>query len=68
MLSRGFSSAVPDTISDVQWLDDDMLLIQERDDERPTVITDHYRADSPHGPAGAVPSANPEQVDVFTQP
>ena len=45
LLSRGFSSAVPDKISDVQWLDDDVLLIQERDDERPTQITNHYRAD-----------------------
>jgi hypothetical protein len=45
LLSRGFSSAVPDKISDVQWLANDVLLIQERDDERPTQITNHYRAD-----------------------
>lgn len=45
LLSRGFSSAVPDKISDVQWVDEDVLLIQERDDERPTAITDYYRAD-----------------------
>jgi Esterase-like activity of phytase len=45
LLARGFSSAVPDKISDVQWLDEDVLLIQERDDERPTAITHHYRVD-----------------------
>jgi len=45
LLSRGFSNAVPDKISDVQRLDDDVLLIEERDDERPTVMTNYYRAD-----------------------
>lgn len=45
LLARGFSSAVPDKISDLQWLDEDVLLIQERDDERPTAITNHYRVD-----------------------
>jgi Esterase-like activity of phytase len=45
LLSRGFSSDVPDKISDVQWLGKDVLLIQERDDARPTAITNHYRAD-----------------------
>ncbi|HWI22232.1 MAG TPA: esterase-like activity of phytase family protein [Baekduia sp.] len=45
LLSRGFSSAVPDKISDVQWAGDDTLLIQERDDERPTAITNYYKAD-----------------------
>ena len=45
LLARGFSSSVPDKISDVQWLDEDVLLIQERDDERPTAITNHLRVD-----------------------
>src|SRR5262249_46685670 len=45
LLSRGFSSAVPDKISDVQWLDDDVLLVQERDDDRPAAITNYYPAD-----------------------
>ncbi len=45
LLSRGFSSAVPDKISDVQWAAPDVLLIQERDDDRPTAITNFYRAD-----------------------
>jgi len=45
LMSRGFSSGVPDRISDVQWLDDDVLLIEERDDERPTAITHYFRAD-----------------------
>lgn len=45
LLSRGFSSAVPDKISDVQWVGNDQLLIQERDDARPTAITNYYEAD-----------------------
>jgi hypothetical protein len=45
LLSRGFSNAVPDKVSDLRWLADDVLLIQERDDERPTAITNHYRVD-----------------------
>jgi hypothetical protein len=45
LLSRGFSSAVPDKISDVQYAGPDSLLIEERDDERPTAITNYYRAD-----------------------
>jgi hypothetical protein len=45
LLSRGFSSAVPDKISDVQWAGPDSLLIQERDDDRPTAITNYFRAD-----------------------
>jgi len=45
LLARGFSGAVPDKISDVQWLGEDVLLIQERDDARPTAITNHYRVD-----------------------
>jgi len=45
ILSRGFSSAVPDKISDVQLLGEDVLLIQERDDARPTEITNYYSAD-----------------------
>jgi hypothetical protein len=45
LLSRGFSSAIPDKISDVQFVSDDILLIQERDDDRPTAITNYFRAD-----------------------
>lgn len=63
LLSRGFSgAAVPDKISDVQWLADDVLLIQERDDERPTLVTHHFRADFRNatnvlsGPAAAIAS------------
>jgi Esterase-like activity of phytase len=45
LLSRGFSNAVPDKISDLEWIAPDVLLIEERDDERPTLITNFYRAD-----------------------
>jgi Esterase-like activity of phytase len=51
LLSRGrnLTPATPaavDRISDVQWLDHDVLLIQERDDGvNPTAFTHYYRAD-----------------------
>jgi Esterase-like activity of phytase len=47
LLNRGFANpgVVPDKISDVQYLGPDQLLIEERDDDRPTNITDFYRAD-----------------------
>jgi hypothetical protein len=47
LLSRGYGSggAVPDKISDVQYLGPDQLLVEERDDDRPTEITNFYRAD-----------------------
>jgi hypothetical protein len=45
LLDRGFSSAVPDKISDLVWIGPDRLLVEERDDERPTLITNLYRAD-----------------------
>jgi hypothetical protein len=45
LMSRGFSSGVPDRISDVLWADKDVLLIEERDDARPTAITHYFRAD-----------------------
>jgi len=46
---RGLTPATPaavDRISDVQLLDDDVLLVQERDDGvNPTAFTHYYRAD-----------------------
>jgi hypothetical protein len=50
LLSRGFvtpgtTAPIPDKISDVSWVAPDVLLIQERDDDRPTAITNFYRAD-----------------------
>jgi hypothetical protein len=50
LLSRGFvtpgsTAPVPDKISDISWLAPDILLIEERDDDRPTAITNFYRAD-----------------------
>jgi hypothetical protein len=45
LMSRGFSNGVPDRISDVLWAKNDVLLIEERDDERPTEITHYFRAD-----------------------
>ena len=61
LLSRGFSSSVPEKISDLQWLAPDVLLIQERDDERPTLITHHYRADF----TSATNLLDPSNADAF---
>jgi hypothetical protein len=47
-MSRGFvsdDSNAPDRISDVGYLAPDVLLIEERDDARPTAITHVFKAD-----------------------
>jgi hypothetical protein len=66
LLSRGFvtpgtTAPVPDKISDISWLAPDVLLIEERDDERPTAITDFHRADF----TAATNVLDPANADAF---
>jgi Esterase-like activity of phytase len=61
LLSRGFSSAVPDKISDIEWAAPDVLLIEERDDDRPTAITNFYRADF----SGATNLLDPSNASAY---